>query len=157
MELAALELGSRRFEQVSAPAIATFRDDEQAASVPVREAIGELQTGAAVSRLDLAPLSTQAVDTLVVDADMEFDPGELHSLTAGNPFFVNEVLASVGHRLPASARDAVLARAMRLSADAQAVFEAIAVIPQFAAVWLLEALLGERLGLLDESASLRGW
>jgi DNA-binding CsgD family transcriptional regulator len=145
-----LTMLGRRIEQVSALAIATFRDDELAASQPVREAIGELQTGAGVSRLNLAPLSTQAVDTLVVDADLEFDPGELHSLTAGNPFFVNEVLASGGRRLPASARDAVLARAMRLSADAQAVLEAIAVIPQFAEVWLLEALLGERLGLLDE-------
>jgi len=55
-----------------------------------------------------------------------------------------------GGRLPATARDAVLARATRLSADAQAVLEAIAVVPQRAEVWLLEALLGPRITLLDE-------
>ena len=143
-----LTMLGRRVGQMPALAIATFRDN--ALQEPVREAIGELQTGAAVSRLDLAPLSMQAVDTLMGDADMGFDPGELHSLTAGNPFFVSEVLASGGRRLPTSARDAVLGRATRLSADAQAVLEAIAVIPQRAEVWLLEALLGDRLGLLDE-------
>jgi DNA-binding CsgD family transcriptional regulator/tetratricopeptide (TPR) repeat protein len=145
-----LTMLGRRIDQVPALAIATFRDDQLAVSEPVRDAIGELQTAAAVSRLDLAPLSTQAVDTLVGEADTEFDPAELYNLTAGNPFFVNEVLASGGERLPASARDAVLARAMRLSADAQAVLEAIAVLRPFAEVWLLEILLGERLGLLDE-------
>ena len=145
-----LTMLGRRIEQVPALAIATFRDDGLTASEPLREAIGELQTGAAVSRLDLSPLSERAVDTLVDPADLGFDPGELHSLTAGNPFFVSEVLASGGHRLPASIRDAVLARAARLSADAQAVLEAIAVSPQRAEVWLLETLLGDRLSLLDE-------
>jgi DNA-binding CsgD family transcriptional regulator len=145
-----LTMLGRRMERVPALAIATFRDEGLATSEPLREAIGELQTGAAVSRLDLAALSEDAVETLVNDAELEFDPGDVHTLTAGNPFFVSEVLASGGHRLPATARDAVLARAMRLSADAQAVLEAIAVVPERAEVWLLEALLGERIALLDD-------
>ncbi len=139
-----LTMLGRRIGQVPALTIATLRDEGLAASATWREAIGELQTGAAVSRLNLAPLSADAVDKLVGDARVELDPGELYGLTAGNPFFVTEVLASGGHRLPASARDAVLARAMRLSADSQAVLEAIAVVPGPADVWLLEALLGER-------------
>ena len=145
-----LTMLGRRIEQVPALAIATFRDDGLAGSEPLREAIGELQTGSAVARLDLAPLSEGAVDTLVDEADLGLGAAEVHGLTAGNPFFVSEVLASGGHRLPASARDAVLARAMRVSADAQAVLEAIAVVPLRAEVWLLETLLGDRLRLLDE-------
>lgn len=140
----------RRIEQVPALAIATFRNDEDAASAPLRDALGELQTVAAVTRVELAALSVGAVGALVDSAELDLEAGELHALTSGNPFFVSEVLASGGRRLPATARDAVLARATRLSADAQAVLEAIAVVPQRAEVWLLEALLGPRITLLDE-------
>ena len=106
----------RRMGDLPALAIATFRDD-WLSSEPLRAAIGELQTGAAVSRLDLLPLSEGAVDALVGDADLPFDPGELHSLTAGNPFFVNEVLVVKGRpaagerpRRGAGARDAFVRR-----------------------------------------------
>ena len=140
----------RRIDQVPALAIATFRPDEGAGSEPLRDALGELQTVAAVTRVELAPLSVGAVGALVDCAELDLEAGELHALTSGNPFFISEVLASGGRRLPATARDAVLARATRLSADAQAVLEAIAVVPQRAEVWLLEALLGPRITLLDE-------
>ncbi len=140
----------RRIEQVPALAIATFRDDGGAASEPLGDVLGELQTVAAVTRVGLAPLSLGAVGTLIDDAEVELEASELHALTSGNPFFISEVLASGGRRLPATARDAVLARATRLSADAQAVLEAIAVVPQRAEVWLLEALLGPRIALLDD-------
>ncbi|MDE3133427.1 MAG: AAA family ATPase [Acidobacteriota bacterium] len=140
----------RWIEQVPALAIATFRDERGATSEPLGDALGELQTVAAVTRVALAPLSLGAVGALVDDAGIELEPGDLHALTAGNPFFISEVLASGGRRLPATARDAVLARATRLSADAQAVLEAIAIVPQRAEVWLLEALLGPRIALLDE-------
>jgi predicted ATPase len=52
----------------------------------------------------------------------------LHRQTGGNPFFITEVLASTDGGLPPSIRDAVLARAARLSLSAQAVLQAAAVI-----------------------------
>ena len=42
------------------------------------------------------------------------DAASVHALTGGNPFFVTEVLRGETDELPASARDAVLARAARL-------------------------------------------
>ncbi|MDE3132129.1 MAG: AAA family ATPase [Acidobacteriota bacterium] len=141
---------ARRIERVPALAIATCRSDGGPGSEALGDALGELQTVAAVTRVDLAPLSPSAVGVLVDDAQLDLQAGELHALTSGNPFFVHEVLASGGRRLPATARDAILARATRLSADAQAVLEAIAVVPPRAEVWLLEALLGPRIALLDE-------
>jgi DNA-binding CsgD family transcriptional regulator/tetratricopeptide (TPR) repeat protein len=56
------------------------------------------------------------------------DPIALHRQTAGNPFFVTEVLSSPEGGLPATVRDAVLARAARLSASGQAVLQAAALI-----------------------------
>ena len=60
--------------------------------------------------------------------------------TVGNPFFVTEVLAAGGEEVPESVRDAVLARAARLSAPARGVLDAVAVIPGQLELWLLEAV-----------------
>ena len=49
-----------------------------------------------------------AVAALAGSADV--DPGELHRRTAGNPFFVTEVLATADDAIPETVRDAVLAR-----------------------------------------------
>jgi len=50
----------------------------------------------------------------------------LHRRTGGNPFFIREVMASGGMDVPATVRDAVMARASRLSAAARAALEAAA-------------------------------
>ena len=47
------------------------------------------------------------------------DARELHHRTAGNPYFVTEVLANEGIAMPPTVRDAVLARVARLSPPAQ--------------------------------------
>ena len=54
------------------------------------------------------------------------DPDLLHDRTGGNPFFVTEALAADTDGVPATVRDAVLARAARLSAPARATLDAVA-------------------------------
>ena len=49
----------------------------------------------------------------------DVDADELYRQTGGNPFFVTEVLAAGGTGVPASVRDAVLARAARLDVSAR--------------------------------------
>ncbi len=71
------------------------------------------------------------------------DAAALYRQTGGNPFFVTEVLANSGGGIPATIRDAVMARAARLSAPAYAVLEAAAVIGQRIEPWLLEQLIGQ--------------
>ena len=56
------------------------------------------------------------------------EPDAVHALTGGNPFFVSEVLRAEGDELPASARDAVLARAARLSPAGREVLDAAALV-----------------------------
>jgi hypothetical protein len=78
---------------------------------------------------------------------------DLHRVTAGNPFFVTEVLASGSDAIPATVRDAVLARAARLSTDARALLGAIAIAPPQVELWLLDALAGEHVSALEECLS----
>ena len=78
------------------------------------------------------------------------DPDELFRKTAGNPFFVTEALAAAEAEIPHTVREAVLARAARLSLGATSLMEAVAVAPPQVELWLLEALAGEHIDALDE-------
>jgi DNA-binding CsgD family transcriptional regulator/tetratricopeptide (TPR) repeat protein len=129
----------RKIENVGVLLVLAFRDDELDWSHPLRRMLGELATRRSVTRLRLAPLSPDAVAELARPHDA--DPVELYRTTGGNPFFVVEVLASGGDRIPATVREAVLARGARLSAEARSLLEVVALVPPHAELWLLEALL----------------
>ncbi len=146
--LDAIRLLSSKVERASVLVIATFRDTELDRTHPLRIVVGELATKPAVSRLSVEPLSREAVAVLAESAGL--DPAELYRTTSGNPFFVTEVLASGGEAIPASVRDAVLARAARLGANARAVLDAVSVAPPRVELWLLDALAGESVYALDE-------
>ena len=72
--------------------------------------LGELATGDATARLRVQPLSAEAVAHLAEPHD-GVDVEELYRNTAGNPFFVSEVLAAGPGEVPQTVRDAVLALA----------------------------------------------
>ena len=107
-----LRVVGRRTAQLRALVIATVRDDEVGPDHPLSAALGDVPAGSMVS-LRLPPLSVAAVQELA--AGTTIDPIALHRATAGNPFFVAEVLAGGGRELPSTVRDAVWARARRLS------------------------------------------
>jgi len=143
-----LRLLGRRVESVGVVAIATYRDDELGPSDPLRILLGDLESTTDALRLRLPPLTLEAVRELAEPHDV--DPDDLYASTTGNPFFVTEALAAGGEAIPATVRDAVLARAARLSAGARDVLEAVAVVPPQAELWLLEGLAGaESLDELD--------
>jgi DNA-binding CsgD family transcriptional regulator/tetratricopeptide (TPR) repeat protein len=132
----------------SAPvlALASYRDDELDRAEQLRFVLGELVRRP--GRLKLAPLSRSSVIELATRHGVDGD--ELYHTTAGNPFFVTEVLAAEGEQIPETVRDAVLARAARLSARAQRLLEAVAVVPGQVELWLLEALADEAGEPVDE-------
>jgi DNA-binding CsgD family transcriptional regulator len=117
----------RRVPEMPAAMIATFRDDEVAANPGLGLLLGDLTSASGVRRLDLRPLSRAAVGEL--SASSGLDTSELVRATGGNPFLVVESIAA-GGRLPASVRDAALARAGRLSRAGRAVVDAAAVLGQ---------------------------
>jgi DNA-binding CsgD family transcriptional regulator len=86
--------------------------------------------------MSLSPLSAMAVERLARRAGR---PSEgLHSITGGNPLFVTEALAAGTDSVPATIRDAVLARAARLSAAARDIAELVCIVPGKTESWLLE-------------------
>ena len=149
--LDALRLLTRKIARARLLVVATYRDDQLHRAHPLRVVIGELATRPEVDRLSVPPLSEDAVAELA--APGQVDPVELYRLTGGNPFFVTEVLAGGNGAIPATVRDAVLARAGRLTDDGRALLDAVAVAPSRAELWLLEALASEHLGCLEECLS----
>jgi DNA-binding CsgD family transcriptional regulator/tetratricopeptide (TPR) repeat protein len=139
-----IRLVGRRIDSAPALLIASYRDDELEAAKPLRLLLGHL---ADADRVILLPLSPDAVATL---SEQRLDADELFRVTAGNPFFVTEVLAAGTGEIPHTVRDAVLARASRLSPPARTVLETVAVVPPHAELWLLDALAGEAADHVDE-------
>ncbi len=132
----------------SAPTLllASYRDDELDRTHQLRLILGELVRRP--GRMKLDALSGAAVAELARPHGV--DPEELYRRTGGNPFFVTEVLAMGGDQVPENVRDAVLARAARLSEPARRLLDAAAVIPGHMQPWLLEALAGGLIDCLDE-------
>jgi len=146
-----LKLVGRQIESLPALLVVTYRDDELEATHPLRHLLGQLVARGAISRLSVARLSREAVAALARPYGV--DPDELYGKTEGNPFFVTEILAAPGEEIPATVRDAVLARCSRLGREARALLEAVAVARTPAELWLLEALAADELASLDECLS----
>ena len=146
--LDAVRLLGRRIESAPGLLLLTYRDDELGPTHPLRFLLGELPRQEAVFRIKVQRLSPDAVAAMA--RPQAVDAAELYRKTAGNPFFVTEVLASAGEVIPLTVRDAVLARTARLSDDARAVLEMVAVSPPQADVRLLEVVGGAQVQALGE-------
>ena len=81
-------------------------------------------------------MSADAVHELARGSDLE--AAALYQLTGGNPFYVTEVVAAGTAEIPASARDAVLARTAGLSGEARQVLEVAALTGARVELRLLE-------------------
>ncbi len=139
--LDAVRFVGRRVASTRALVVGTYRDDEVGARHPLRVVVGDLATSPAVRRLPLGALSVGSVGELARGTNL--DPEALHRQTGGNPFFVTEVIAGAPARIPSTVRDAVLARAARLSAPARRTLDAAAVIGPAVEPWLLAAALDD--------------
>jgi DNA-binding CsgD family transcriptional regulator len=142
-----VRLLARRAETLGALVVVTYRDDGLDAAHPLRLAVGELGTAPGVVLLRLPPLSRGAVEELAGPHGV--DAGELYVKTAGNPFFVTEVLAGGGTVVPPTVRDAVLGRMSRLGAGARGVLEAVAVVPPHCEMWLLDEVVPDEVVHVD--------
>jgi predicted ATPase len=98
----------RRLRDAPVLLVATYRDEDLTASDPLRAALGEIARQRTTRRVELAPLSADAVRILAGSSGL--DAAELYRLTGGNPFYVTEVIQAGMSEIPAAARDAVLAR-----------------------------------------------
>jgi DNA-binding CsgD family transcriptional regulator len=142
-----LRVVGRRIGDLSVLFIGTFRDDEAGREHPLRLALGDLPSGVEVV-LDVPPLSIGAVELLAEGRGA--DAAALHRVTAGNPFFLTEVLAAGQGEMPTTVRDAVSARVRRLSPGAQQTLRAASVLGQTFERAILRDVGGTSLAAIEE-------
>ncbi|MBL8094764.1 MAG: AAA family ATPase [Anaerolineales bacterium] len=130
----------RRIERTTALVVLTCREDELGLTHPVRALLNDLEGRSVITRIPLEPLTVVAVRQLLGERT-DLDAREVHRRTAGNPFFVTEAIAS-GAAPSATVRDAVLARAARLSSTGQRLIEAAAILGVRCEGWALTDVSG---------------
>ncbi len=128
----------RRIRDATVLLIVTYRDDGLSAGDPLQLALGDLATQRSVRRVGLGPLSVGAVQVMAGGSDRE--AAALCQLTGGNPFYLSQVIAAGMDEIPASARDAVLARAGRLGPGPREVLDAAALAGTRVEYSLLESV-----------------
>ena len=116
----------RRVARTNSLLILTYRDAEVDADHPLRQVIGELPTQSLV-RMSLNRLTANAVISMIDEGPFDID--QVLSLTRGNPLFVTEVLASRDDVVPLSVKDAVLARARKITPGARRALDLVSVVP----------------------------
>jgi DNA-binding CsgD family transcriptional regulator len=142
-----LRLLARRVSSLPAVVLMSYRQTELGRFHPLLQVLGEFGSEASVLRLALAALSPDGVAHLAEAHGV--DGAALHDRTGGNPFFVTEVLAA-GEDIPETVRDAVLARAARLTPAARTLLDAVAIAPHDSELPLLEQSAPDALPALDE-------
>ena len=144
-----LKFLGRRIERTHALLAVSYRDDEVGPTHPLRRVLGELPP-AQRTHLAVARLSPAAVDTLARQAGRA--PEGVHAATAGNAFFVTELLRDDNPTpggVPRSVQDVVLARYARLPVRAQSLLQCVAAVPGRTERGLVDALHAPTLAELE--------
>ncbi len=138
---------ARRIDKAPGLLVLTFRDDEVGADHPLTAVLGDLPASTR-TRLKLPALSRATVETMAKDAGGA--TRDLYRITGGNPFFVTEALRERDAVLAPSVREAVLARANRLSSAAREVLDLVSIAPDRVELSLIEAALKDGIAAIEE-------
>lgn len=138
----------RRIQRTRCLMIATHRDDELAPTHLLRGVLGDV-TGQHTARLRIPPLSLDAIEQLA--RGTRHDARQVYQVTAGNAFFVRELLSAPKDTVPETVRDAVLARLLQCSAAARELAELVSLLPGRTPSWLSRTLLGDVGAAADET------
>lgn len=115
----------RRIEATNSTLIVTYRSEEVGPTHPLRLVIADLGRGA--TRIDLIPLTLAGVEEMTRGVDM--NAREVHEVTMGNPFFVEEIIRHPDHVLPPTIENAILANTAQLPDEALDILYLAAVSP----------------------------
>lgn len=133
----------RRISFIPCLLCVSYRSDELANN-PSLSSMLSLIPSAHVIRAALSPLSLSAVEQLTKNT--KHDPQKLHEVSAGNPFFVSELLNSddiSNENIPVSVRDSVNARVANLAEHERAFLSTLSLIPYAFRLELIEYLFGD--------------
>lgn len=120
---------ARRIDTIPVLVVISYRDYELGQGHPLAVMLGDMSNHDSVTRISLSPLTVEAVSVMANGSGISVD--ELYRLTGGNPFYINEILASTAGSsvvtVPRSVAEAAWGRLARLSAAAREAAEVAAV------------------------------
>ncbi len=128
---------ARRITQVHCLFILTYRNEEVHSGHALRNVLGQLSPDS-FTRLQLVPLSKEAVERLAEERG--YSGENVYSISGGNPFYVNEILASYSPGIPDNIKDSVLSVYHRQDEKTQRVWEILSVLPTGFEVKYLERM-----------------
>jgi DNA-binding CsgD family transcriptional regulator len=117
---------ARRISQLQCLFILTYRDDEIHSRHPLKNVLGQLPQDS-FTRLKLTPLSRLAVEKMA--AEKGYNGEDVYSITGGNPFYVNEILASYSTGVPDNIKDSILSIYNRQDGKTKYVWEMLSILP----------------------------
>ena len=118
---------ARRIGQLSCLFILTYRDDEIHSRHPLRNVFSDLSPDT-FTRIQLMPLSREAVYKLANEKG--YDAEDVYNVSGGNPFYVNEILASYSPGVPDNIKDSILSVYERQEEGTKNVWQTLSVIPE---------------------------
>ncbi|GAB3953643.1 AAA family ATPase [Kribbella albertanoniae] len=128
----------RRIEQLPVVLMLTYRDDDLSLG-PLLHFLGVTGGSDVCRRLPLNRLTPDGVAELAANSSL--DAAAVFAATAGNPFFVSEVLASgTATEVPSTVVDSVRDRLQRLSPEVHSAVQQLAVVPTVIDRWLLDEI-----------------
>ena len=117
---------ARRISQLRCLFILTYREDEIHSRHPLKNVLGQLPPDS-FTRLKLTPLSKQAVEKMA--AEKGYNGEDVYSISGGNPFYVNEILASYSLGVPDNIKDSILSVYNRQDEKTKHVWEMLSILP----------------------------
>jgi DNA-binding CsgD family transcriptional regulator len=118
---------ARRISRTKCLFILTCRDDEVNQPYHLRNVMGELAPDT-FTRIQLTPLSRQAVQKMADEKG--YDGEDVYSISGGNPFYVNEILASYSLGVPDNVKDSILSVYNRLNDKTKNAWQLLSVVPE---------------------------
>jgi tetratricopeptide (TPR) repeat protein len=117
---------ARRIARLQILLILSFRDDEMHLHHPLRQVLGQLPPDS-ITRLQLPPLSSQSVEKMALEKGYKGE--DIYRITEGNPFYVNEILASYSLGIPENIKDSILSVYNGLNEKPKQVWQLLSVLP----------------------------
>jgi predicted ATPase/DNA-binding CsgD family transcriptional regulator len=143
---------ARRISQLHCLFILTYRDDEIHTQHPLRNVLGQLPPHS-FTRMRLTPLSREVVQQM--SDERGYNGEDVYTISGGNPFYVNEILASYSVGVPENIRDSVLSSFNRLDEKTKQIWTILSVLPTGFEMRYLEAMEPQYAGAIENCMNLQ--
>ncbi len=117
---------ARRITQLSCLFILTYRDEEAHSRHPLRNLPGQLPPDS-FTRLRLTTLSKNAVERIAEEKG--YSGEDVYSISGGNPFYVNEIVAAYSLGIPDNIKDSILSVYNRQDEKTRTTWDLLSILP----------------------------